>query len=700
MRTRSAPLPPTTAATLWLERAAFVALALFLVIGSARTIWETDYWTLLRIGELVTESGPPRIDSFSHTVSGSEWIELRWLYCWMLRGLTSAFGPAGAFVLKCAALGSAFAMVAWLTLRRAPASLAGPILFLAMLASSQRFVVRPELVTYGMLPLYLSIIERHRRTESRVLWALPLLQTIWTNAHTLFALGPAAVSLYALTSLLRASQWTGTAAVAGRRSGVHALIAAVLTVLACLFNPYGVRGAQFVMRLFHQIHGTVFKEQILELKSPFAYAGHVAVIAFVLLAALAVLAAILNARRLDLFETLLCAAMLYLAATAIRNLPLFALVAAPFAAGNLAQSDWLRQRLARTGIGRLRTAGAIGTIAAALFVSWTIVTNRLALREHGADTSGFGIAEYRYPIRAAALLEEHAITGRVFNTMHEGPYLAARGARVFIDPRLEVYGEAFYNRYAQVLSDPRAWQGAVQEFDLRAALVNVTALPFITSVLRTGNWRLVYWDECAALLVRSDTGLRLPAIQSHDEFATSVARLREHLPQPPALEELGLTGRAASPDPYHRVANLLTAFGFPDLAVPLLRDAIRADTHAAGARAALSGALNALGEREASAREAEIAYRQAPNDAEVASAAALGALNTGDVDKALKRLRRALARNPEHALCWALAGEAHLARRDPREAERCFERAALLEPTNPLYASRLAAVRGTSGLPR
>jgi len=684
------------------ERAALVSVVVLAIVASVRCVWETDYWWQWKTGELVAQGGPPSRDPFSFAPAGREWIELRWLYCWALNWCVGLAGTGGAIVAKAIVIVAAFSIAAYGAARRAPVAITSGVAIVAVLASSQRFFLRPELATFLFLAIFIALARRHRERGGRAILFMPLLQIVWVNTHTLFVLGPVVAAILAASMAADAFVARGAGGNGRERaSGIRiACGAAALTLAACLANPYGLRGALFPLRLFEQLHGTAFKASIHEFMSPFAAnADYAAVVYYKALAALCVVAAIWSARRLDLFGALVCAATFYLSAIAIRNIPLFAIAALPFAIDHLRGTP----RGLRAAVERAATPArwcvSAAVCAAGLFLSWQIATDRFAVRQHDTNQFGLGIAAHRYPERAAAFLAAHPVGGNTFSTMHEASYLLAHGFRVFIDPRLEVYGEAHFRRYEEMLAGGGAWRDAIDAFDIRAALVDIASLDFIERVTKADGWRLVYWDECAAIVVRPDAAAAFAPSVSGAEHDAAIARLREHLPRPPARGHLGLFDRVASPAPYHRVANFLTRAGAGDRAEPFLLDALAADPRSARARVAYARLLEARGDREGAHREYDRAFGDAPADPEVAAAAAIAAIDRAQPDDALRRLERALDRHPDHALAWAVRGEAYLARGEPANAEPCFARAARLAPSNALFAERLAAVRKLGGAP-
>jgi hypothetical protein len=531
-----------------LDRAALGAVVLLLACVSFRCIWEADWGWQIATGDWVAAHGPPRVDPFSFAGPPREWIELRWLYALVLHGIVRVFGPAGAIVVKTVALAATFALAAASAGAGVSAVVIAPLLVLAILASSLRFFVRPEIVTYLFLATFLWSIERHRRGDRRFVRALPLLQLVWVNSHTLFVLGPVVLGLHLVAEAWRLAR-TSRPAERGRaaeRVRTAALVTG-LGVLACFANPWGLRGALFPLSLFAEIRGSLFKTVIGEFASPFALSTHYAAVsAYEALLALCVLSAAANVRRLDVFRTLLCAAMAYLSILAMRNVPLLATCAIPFVAGNVATTR-LPEGLARFRLARaLRAAMPAAVIVACLGISWGFVTNRSYVGQQDTNRFGVGIAPHRFPVGAVAFLKGHRLGPPVFATMLESSWLLSQGFTVFIDPRLEVYGEAHFARYLSALAGDDVWRAVAADYDVRVALVDLDQTEFLQRTLRSGEWKLAFWDECTAMIVRRDAEA-VPPIVTDADWERSIAQVHEELPPPPAWERLGAFGGRRRP---------------------------------------------------------------------------------------------------------------------------------------------------------
>src|SRR5262249_55270070 len=154
-------------------------------------------------------------------------------------------------------------------------------------------------------------------------------------------------------------------------------------------------------------------------------------------------------------------------------------------------------------------------------------------------------------------------------------------------------------------------------YPFRALLVDLEETDLIQHASEGGEWRLAYFDECVALLVRRGAP-DVPGLATDEEWQRAIARVHSGLPAPHAWADLGAFGSAASPTPSPRLANFLLSEGRPADAEAFLRDALVAYPASARARITYARLLEHRGNRSGARRQIEEAYVTDPRDPEVA----------------------------------------------------------------------------------
>lgn len=721
------------------KAACLAALGVFFLSLGIQKIWSPDIWWQLRTGQLIAESGSvPRIESLSHTAAGRTWIELRWIYCLVSYGLWRLGGAVLLGLAQVAVLGLTFGLLAW-GARRAFHSPAGiAVVALAMSASFSRFAYRPELATYLFAAVYLVILDTAGPWRfRRALWLLPVLQVLWTNTHTLFVFGPIIVWLFALESVFAAKRGAGDMGRAESSLPAAFVLAATIT-LACFVNPYGWRGATFPLLLWTEIgRESILGQVIDELRSPLS--APVGAWSWDLYAALALIivtaATFVRCRRVSLARLALFAATIGLFAMALRNVGLLGIVALWCCLRNIEDT---RAR-SREGPAPPASVGARGgsarpqaaLVCGMLLASWYVTTDRFSVRMGAPCRTGLGVVAQTVPIDAADFLRAARPRGPIFNSLADGAFFAWALPEypVFIDGRLEVYGDRFVGQYA--LAEPAQFSGLLDRWSINTAVLQTPRfLPHAAALRATPDWALVYVDARNMVFVRDVPDHAELLARHRVDFAQVAAAIGE-TDQPPSgwrrwIGSVEIPWRAIG------VADTMLALGatvpaeatlraaaarFPSDMDLGLRRAALLELRGRGeeARALLSGLdtddarlqwhdrflvkLLASEGRTAEVRGiAERMIRRDPVDAEANSVLAPIRLAAGDLHAAAEAYRLALRSFPDRWDLWAgLAVSAEAS--DEAAALDAYQRAAKLRPTDPSLLNQIGVFHASRGRP-
>src|SRR2546425_10253068 len=218
-------------------------------------------------------------------------------------------------------------------------------------------------------------------------------------------------------------------------------------------------------------------------------------------------------------EWLLAFALLYLALSSQRHVPLFVLGAAPLmgrcaqallslASSLLPPADRrvsaqaaLRWKPARP-TGHTLTLGAINLalliVVGAGMIWYRAVPNLRPAAEAAAIKAAL-------PVQAADALQRTGRPLRVFNYYDYGGHLVwglyPDGGRVFIDGRVEVYGSQGFSEYLQVSYLAEGWPAVIARANPDAIVVP-SAHPLVGLLQRDPGWRLMTRDRVATVFTR------------------------------------------------------------------------------------------------------------------------------------------------------------------------------------------------------
>jgi tetratricopeptide (TPR) repeat protein len=177
------------------------------------------------------------------------------------------------------------------------------------------------------------------------------------------------------------------------------------------------------------------------------------------------------------------------------------------------------------------------------------------------DRFGVGLNRAVLPADAAAYATRARLDGRMLNHLNFGGYLMwALPEPVFVDGRLEVIGEAFYEHYRSALASPEALEAAVARYAIGWIVFPYKTNPQLLGRLsRDRRWRLAYFDHLAAIFIRDG-----PQASAKVEPATLQATAGEPPPLPHVAELPGLGGGPRLAGVRQRWSSLLARERFPE----------------------------------------------------------------------------------------------------------------------------------------
>jgi hypothetical protein len=236
-------------------------------ILGCQELFDADVWWHLRSGRWILEHGRvPDLDPFTFASADRPWIDLQWLFQVALAGAFAVGGVRGMILVASGVCASAVLVAATACRSRWPRWVVVACWLPATVAMSTRFGPRPEVFSLLGVAAYLAVLLRADEVPS-LAWRLAPIQVLWVNLHGLFVLGPLILGLYLadrfVCSLLGSRPSHG---ISPARWWVHLGGAATAVGIACLVNPYGLRGAALPVELFPKITawGGPYKSYIAE----------------------------------------------------------------------------------------------------------------------------------------------------------------------------------------------------------------------------------------------------------------------------------------------------------------------------------------------------------------------------------------------------------------------------------------------------
>jgi Flp pilus assembly pilin Flp len=500
--------------------------------GAKTLLGDCDTGWHIRTGEWIIAHGwVPSSDVFSFTKPGAPWFAWEWLSDVLLAKL-NAFGGLMAVVLFGALLlAITFTALFMLVRRKSNPIVALAVTMIAAAASSIHWLARPHLFTLLFVVVFYAALEQVREGRTRVLGvpilaALPVISILWTNLHAGFFVGALMILAYGGGEVLRLvfcckAEDRRPVWLQARRY----FLSGFACLAASLVNPYTyhlhVHMAKYLNDPYNSAH-------ILEFFSPSFH--HPTAIFLEAMLVMAVAAVIWNLRQGRFTEALLVTVWAHGALLAARNIPIFAIIAAPPAAAAIQQgllrlpelnvSGWLRAAVRKFNRVAEETADT-DAIPRLHLVSILAVLLLVALvyAPHPPKAFRCEFDPTYYPARALATLRSDP-AARVFTHDEWGDYLIYSlypAHKVFVDGRSDFYGDDFENKYIDVLNVKVGWEKTLDGFGVDTILMPPSA-PLSGALKESSHWRVVY-DDGIALVFRPASragGVQVSAANSGD----------------------------------------------------------------------------------------------------------------------------------------------------------------------------------------
>jgi hypothetical protein len=484
----------------------------------------------------------PEKDVFTFGAANHEDVDLYWLYQVSFALLEKLGGSlllvlSNGFLIAC----SLFIML-YRGIRDPHSPIFLSLVLLFFIAITANYEMRPHVVSWIYVGLLALTWERFEDDRNASLIAVPLIMLLWVNTQPTFVLG------WIITFCF----WLGICLNEKRING-KATIFAALSFITCLANPYFVRGLQlpFVQFGFLQ-QSNVFKTAIAEYaplaflpnQNDYIYFGHLALfrpifVLQLLRIALALLFLVqIMRRRIRIHEAILFLLLFYLNSLAEKNIGYFILATTPIIVRSfgrvtriaLQQEDGRRVHPSHSlFITKMKSSttlsgggGVFVIIIISLVTTMRVVTNDYYSSQHLSHRFGYKYNNLFEPVGAVDFLKEKNLTARILNHINFGGYFIDHLSQpVYIDGRNEVMGEELANEYLGS-NTPGGLRELSEKYN-----AHIMAFPHKDGAawldyarMDTTHWRLVYFDELAAIYLRNDYALSVPRVNPDSVLAS------------------------------------------------------------------------------------------------------------------------------------------------------------------------------------
>jgi hypothetical protein len=478
------------------QDAMFICILLIVCVrGSDLFNSDGDLGRHITLGRYMLTNGIPYYDIFSHTMFGEYLVSHEWLAQIAFGAAHLLLGLGGAVLLTAILIAITFTLVYREILRRnvhyLPALL---ITTLAAVTSMLHWLARPHIFTFLFVALWAYGLQKIMEGKDIRIWTFPLLMLVWANTHGAFIMG-----FFILAACFAGCIWQYLLKEATWEPGKKLLLIGAFSFAVTFINPYGWRLWGTSVGYF----GNKFLvDATIEYQSPNFH--DFSAWPFLLMLALCLVAPALG-KRIQVYEAFLLAGFAALGLYSERNIPLFAIIAAPYLASMLQpvfEKLPLSNRIQET-IRRVEGQLPANSI---VLPSLTALLMLMAFKQGVQfDSAGFGYGydPAKFPVRAVNWLEENPQPGNMFNHFIWGGYLLYRAwpeYPVFIDGQTDFYGEALTVEYVQVVTLHENWKNVLAKYDVSWAIIKADEVELAEALENELGWRILYKDDTATIL--------------------------------------------------------------------------------------------------------------------------------------------------------------------------------------------------------
>src|SRR5215217_5759798 len=482
-----------------LKRIFEVYVFVFAFLFASRPLSDGDFWWHLKTGEYIVRNfSIPRIDFYSFTVSGKPWVAHEWLSEVIFYLVYSRAGFNTLIFIFTVLTVLAF----WMVFRRTNAHpfVKGFAVLLSVWSILPTMGVRPRTFTLLFAAIYLAVLHRFvRERQTRAIWWLAPLMIVWVNLHAGYLLGLVLIGI-AITGVVL-DAWFAGETLASHSSQLKTL---VLVSVACLvavnLNPQGPRIFVFPFEFFLS---PVQQDQIVDWLSPDFHEKELLPLLALIMLTIASLA--LTPKRVRPSELLLYLATLYMTLKSNRHMAIFALIGGPMLA------DYLQYWLETTPFARIfghsqsarkSTSSRPRQISFNLILLVPLIACLIKLKSviYSPPTQ----KQIGVPLNAVAYLKDNGITGYTFTDPNIwGGYLIWEmpANPVYIDGRIDMYGDQFMREYLGIIRGITRWQEPFDKYRVQNAILSPGSLLRL-ELEQSPQWQQLYRDEMAVVFRR------------------------------------------------------------------------------------------------------------------------------------------------------------------------------------------------------
>lgn len=449
-------------------------LGITLLTGE-QTLADPDVYLHVAVGKWIDlHRAIPLADPFSFTSQGQAWVSHEWLSQWLLFKLHHWSGWPGLVLLGAICFGLTLSIIWHAMQQRLPLIHALALLSLSFACLVTHYNVRPHVLAWPIMAWWTARLMRAVDHDEPPPWIALLAMLMWVNLHASFLLGLVVMAFIAVQAFIDQAD--------RRRSWI---VFCLLSFVVCLANPSGWHIYGFVLRT---IRLDSLKHLIEWMPPSFQGPNFLALYIVFLLGY-----GLCGRLRLPWNKLAFLLLLIYQALSHGRYVSILGILAPFFVMNGLIVQENIPRRTPSERPAYRRRVFMVAILASAVAV---VMVARWEL---------FRPARWMTPEEGVNTLLSQQITGRGLNHLNYGAYLIYRGIPVFMDGRIDMYGDEGMRRFVNISqsSSPEQLSRELDRWKIQWTLFPKTSqINILLGTLK--GWKHFYEDERSVMFVRSE----------------------------------------------------------------------------------------------------------------------------------------------------------------------------------------------------
>jgi hypothetical protein len=479
-----------------------------------------DLWARLAVGSIFFQTGGVlKHDIFSYAPTKPLWVDHEWGSGVILYTLAHFFGDTGILIFKAILIFIVLFLIIKTYRLYTGNRVRNEALYFILIGYSLypciASSVRSQIFTYLFFMLWIYVLERVRRGETKLLWVLPATMLFWVNMHGGFLSGLGLLLIYTIGEFFN-----------GQNAKKYLFTLAGI-LLVTLITPYGINFWHYIIEAVTLKRISFIEWQPMDLRQGpvhvfFGIKFHV-LLGFVFLVIMSFIVgikALIQKTSPDWSKIILLAVTFYLSLKHQRHCIFFILAASSLLYHQYANLVGIIREFIRKNLGNLTVNS--------LFLSKVLIVSALIYQYSVCiiPSTSFQMLTYPnfYPVGSIEFIKQNNLKGNLGITYNWGSYALWKlypQCKVFIDGRYEeVYSNDLYItalKFSEHISYD--WYRFLNYYHTDIVVAPKSAYDRNTLTNELPSWQIVYEDAVSFLLLPKN---KLKSSYTYPNFNNSI----------------------------------------------------------------------------------------------------------------------------------------------------------------------------------